>query len=76
MTAAFDLHTNGCQVDTDCCFGIARESGSRATTTFTSPNLNHSATITPATRDRQCFEEFADSLGTEVYRRKRFCPIY
>lgn len=66
------LHTQRCQVDPDLLFGIGRERVRFAPDHVHQPEFESFGYKTPATIDRQCFEEFADSLGANVYRAKGF----
>lgn len=66
------LHTQRCQVDPDLLFGIGRERVQAPPDHVHQPEFESFGYKTPATIDRQCFEEFADSLGANVYRAKGF----
>jgi len=70
--AASILHTQRCQVDTDLLFGIAREQVQEPPHHVHQLEFESFSYTTPANCDRHCFEEFADSLGAEVYRAKGF----
>lgn len=60
------------QVDTDLLFGIARERVEQPPHHVHQPEFESFSYTSGATFDRPCFEEFADSLGTDVYRAKGF----
>jgi G3E family GTPase len=66
------LHTKRCQVDTDLLFGIVRERVQQPPDHVHQPQFESFSYKKPASFNRQCFEEFADSLGTDVYRAKGF----
>ncbi len=66
------LRTKRGQVDTDLLFGIARERVQAPPHHVHQPEFESFSYTSKATFDRQCFEEFADSLGTDVYRAKGF----
>ena len=60
------------QVDTDLLFGIARERVEEPPHHVHQPEFESFSYTSGATFDRQCFEAFADSLGTDVIRAKGF----
>lgn len=66
------LPTKRCQVDPDLLFGIGRERVEAPPHHVHQPEFESFSYTTTAICDRTCFEEFADSLGTEVYRAKGF----
>jgi G3E family GTPase len=66
------LHTKRGQVDTDLLFGIARERVQAPPHHVHQPEFESFSYTSGATFNPQCFEEFADSLGAEVYRAKGF----
>jgi G3E family GTPase len=66
------LRTKRGQVDTDLLFGIARERVQAPPHHVHQPEFESFSYTSKATFDRQCFEEFADSIGTDVYRAKGF----
>ncbi|MEW6499800.1 MAG: GTP-binding protein, partial [Cyanobacteriota bacterium] len=66
------LHTKRCQVDPDLLFGIGRERVQPPPHHVHQLEFESFSTTSPATFNRQCFEEFAASLGTDVYRAKGF----
>jgi G3E family GTPase len=66
------LRTKRGQVDTDLLFGIARERIQPAPHHVHQPEFESFSYTSKVTFDRQCFDEFADSLGTDVYRAKGF----
>ncbi|MBD1899945.1 GTP-binding protein [Trichocoleus sp. DQ-A3] len=66
------LHTKRCQVDPDLLFGIGRERVQPQPHHVHQLEFESFSTTSPATFNRQCFGEFADSLGTDVYRAKGF----
>ncbi|HEY9653570.1 MAG TPA: GTP-binding protein, partial [Coleofasciculaceae cyanobacterium] len=66
------LRTERGQVDTDLLFGIARERVQAPPDHIHQPEFDSFSYTSEATFNRQCFEEFADSLGTDVYRAKGF----
>lgn len=66
------LHTQRCQVDPDLLFGIGRERVQAPPDHVHQPEFESFGYKIPATIDRQCFEEFADGLGANVYRAKGF----
>lgn len=70
--AAEILHTRRCQIDPDLLFGIGRERVQAPPHHVHQPEFESFSYTTPATFDRQCFEEFADNLGTDVTRAKGF----
>lgn len=70
--AAEILHTRRCQIDPDLLFGIGRERVQSPPHHVHQPEFESFSYTTPATFDRQCFEEFADNLGTDVTRAKGF----
>ncbi len=66
------LPTTRCQVDPDLLFGIGRERVEAPPDHVHQPEFESFSYTTTAICDRTCFEEFADSLGTEIYRAKGF----
>lgn len=66
------LHTERGQVDTDLLFGIARERVQPPPHHIHQPEFESFSYTTANTINRQCFEEFADRLGTDIYRAKGF----
>lgn len=66
------LHTQRCQVDPDLLFGIGRERVQAPPDHVHQPEFESFGYKIPATVYRQCFEEFADGLGANVYRAKGF----
>ena len=66
------VHTERCQVDTDLLFGIARERVQAAPHHVHQPEFESFSYTSEATFNSQCFEEFANSLGTDVIRAKGF----
>jgi G3E family GTPase len=66
------LQTKRGQVDTDLLFGIARERVQEPPHHIHQPEFESFSYTSEATFNRQCFDEFADSLGAEVYRAKGF----
>ena len=70
--AAAIFRTQRCQVDTDLLFGIARERVQEPPQHIHQPEFESFGYSTHATFNRQCFEEFADRLGTDVTRAKGF----
>jgi G3E family GTPase len=66
------LRTQRGQVDTDLLFGIARERVEEPPHHVHQPEFESFSYASGATYNRQCFEEFANSLGAEVYRAKGF----
>jgi G3E family GTPase len=66
------LRTKRGQVDTDLLFGIARERVQPPPHHVHQPEFESFGYTSPATFNQQCFEEFADSLGADVYRAKGF----
>jgi G3E family GTPase len=66
------LRTKRGQVDTDLLFGIARERVEAQPHHVHQPEFDSFSYTSGATFDRQCFEEFADRLSTDVYRAKGF----
>ncbi len=66
------LRTERGKVDVDLLFGIARERVQAPPHHVHQPEFESFGYTSPATFDRQCFEEFADGLGTDVYRSKGF----
>lgn len=62
-----------CQIDPDLLFGIGRtEQIIRPPQHVHQPQFKSFAYTTSATLSRDCFEEFADSLGADVTRAKGF----
>jgi G3E family GTPase len=71
--AAEIFPTQRCQLDTDLLFGIARsERVQEPPQHIHQPEFESFLYTTHATFNRQCFEEFVDSLGTGVTRAKGF----
>jgi G3E family GTPase len=66
------LRTKRGQVDADLLFGIARERVQAPPHHVHQLEFESFSYTSKATFDRQCFEEFAHSLGTDVYRAKGF----
>ena len=66
------LRTQRGQVDTDLLFGIARERVEEPPHHVHQPEFESFSYTSGAIYNRQCFEEFANSLGAEVYRAKGF----
>jgi G3E family GTPase len=66
------LPTKRGQVDTDLLFGIARERVEAQPHHVHQPEFDSFSYTSEATFDRQCFEQFADRLSTDVYRAKGF----
>src|ERR671932_633411 len=66
------LRTKRGQVDTDLLFGIARERVEEPPHHVHQLEFESFSYTSGATFDRQCFEEFADSLGADVTRAKGF----
>lgn len=66
------LRTERGQVDTDLLFGIARERVQEPPHHVHQPEFDSFSYTSKATFNPQRFEEFADSLGTDVYRAKGF----
>ncbi|MFE1746892.1 CobW family GTP-binding protein [Coleofasciculus sp. H7-2] len=66
------LHTQRCQVDPDLLFGIGRERVQPPPHHVHQLEFDSFGYTSDATFNRQCFEVFADSLGTDVYRAKGF----
>lgn len=66
------LRTERGQVDTDLLFGIAKERVQEPPHHVHQPEFESFSYTSGATFNPQCFEEFADSLGAEVYRAKGF----
>ncbi|WP_026732113.1 CobW family GTP-binding protein [Fischerella sp. PCC 9605] len=66
------LHTIRGQVDPDLLFGIGRERVQAPPHHVHQPEFESFSYSSPATFNRQCFEEFADSLEPDVYRAKGF----
>jgi G3E family GTPase len=64
--------TERCQVDTDLLFGIVREQVQEPPSHVHQPEFESFSYTSQATFNRQCFEEFADSLEVDVYRAKGF----
>lgn len=60
------------QVDTDLLFGIGRERVQKPPHHVHQPEFESFGYTSEATFNRQRFEEFADSIGTDVYRAKGF----
>ena len=62
-----------CQIDPDLLFGIATESRVvQPTHHIHQPEFDSFSYTSSATFDRACFEEFAEFLGSLVYRAKGF----
>jgi G3E family GTPase len=70
--AAEIWRTQRCKVDMDLLFGIGRERVQEPPHHVHQPEFESFSYTTPATFNRQCFEEFADGLGTDVTRAKGF----
>lgn len=70
--AAEILRAERCQVDPDLLFGIGRERVQKPPHHVHQPEFESFSYTTPATFNLPCFEEFADDLGTDVYRAKGF----
>lgn len=70
--AASIWRTQRCQVDTDLLFGITKERVQEPPRHVHQPEFESFSYTTSATFNRQCFEEFADALGTDVTRAKGF----
>ena len=66
------LHTKRCQVDPDLLFGIAKDRVQEPPHHVHQPEFTSFTYTTSATFNRQCFEEFADSLENNVTRAKGF----
>src|SRR4028119_933711 len=66
------LHTERGQVDTDLLFGIARERVEEPPHHVHQPEFVSFSYTSEAIFNPQCFEEFADSLETDVTRAKGF----
>ncbi|MCX7593152.1 MAG: GTP-binding protein [Fischerella sp.] len=66
------LHTVRGQADPDLLFGIGRERVQAPPQHVHQPEFESFSYSSSATFNRQCFEEFADSLETDVYRAKGF----
>lgn len=66
------LYTQRCQVDTDLLFGIAKERIHKPPHHVHQPEFESFSYSSQAIFNRQGFEEFANNLGTEVYRAKGF----
>ena len=66
------IHTKWGQVDTDLLFGIARERIQATPHHVHQPEFESFSYTTSANFNPQCFEEFADSLETDIYRAKGF----
>ena len=66
------IHTQRGQVDTQLLFGIDRQRVQPPPAHVHQPEFESFSYKTDAMCDRSCFEDFADSLTTEVYRAKGF----
>ncbi|GAB4208714.1 MAG: GTP-binding protein [Coleofasciculaceae cyanobacterium] len=66
------LHSKRGQVDTDLLFGIARKRVEEPPHHVHQPEFESFSYTSQATFNCQCFEEFADSLRTDVIRAKGF----
>lgn len=66
------IHTQRGQVDPQLLFGIGRERVQPPPHHVHQPEFDSFSYKTDAICDRSCFEDFADSLTTEVYRAKGF----
>lgn len=66
------LRTERGQVDTDLLFGLARERVQAPPEHIHQPEFDSFSYTSEATFNRQCFEEFAESIGVDVYRAKGF----
>lgn len=66
------LPTKRSQVDPDLLFGISRERVQEPPDHVHQPEFESFSYTSSATFDRQCFEEFAERLGSEVTRAKGF----
>lgn len=70
------IHAVRCQVDPDLLFGIGRERVQPRPHHVHQPEYDSFGYTTPATLNRNCFEDFADSLGTDVTRAKGFIRFF
>ena len=66
------IHTQRGQVDPQLLFGIDRQKVQAPPAHVHQPEFESFSYKTDAMCDRSCFEDFADSLTTEVYRAKGF----
>lgn len=66
------IRTSRGKVDPDLLFGIGRERVQPQPHHVHQPEFESFSTTSTATFNRQRFEKFADSLGTDVYRAKGF----
>jgi G3E family GTPase len=66
------LHTVRCRVDPDLLFGIGRERLQAPANHVHQPEFESFSYHSAAIFNRQCFEEFVDSLETDIYRAKGF----
>ncbi|MUG93911.1 GTP-binding protein [Scytonema sp. UIC 10036] len=66
------LRSHRGKVDLDLLFGIGRERVQAPPHHIHQPEFESFSYNTPATINRPCFEEFANSLETNVYRAKGF----
>lgn len=66
------IHAVRCQVDSDLLFGIGRERVQPRPHHVHQPEYDSFGYKTPATLNRNFFEDFADSLGADVTRAKGF----
>lgn len=66
------IHAVRCQVDPDLLFGIGRERVQPRPHHVHQPEYDSFGYKTPATLNRNFFEDFADSLGADVTRAKGF----
>lgn len=70
------LRTKRSRVDTDLLFGIARKERVQEPHHHVhQPEFDSFSYTSEATLNRICFEEFADSLETDVYRAKGFVRL-
>lgn len=70
--AASILRAERGRVDPDLLFGIGRERVEKPPHHVHQPEFESFGYTSGATFNRQCFEKFADSIGTDVYRAKGF----
>lgn len=66
------IRTKRGKLDPELLFGIGRERVQAPPHHVHQPEFESFGYTTPTTCDRLCFEEFADSLATDVYRAKGF----
>lgn len=69
---ALIVSTVRCQIDPDLLFGIGRERLQPAPHHKHQPEFESFSYTSQAVYDRACFETFADSLNSDVYRAKGF----